>query len=624
MNHILRAAFAISLLGSSSAVAQTDTKPPAHKGLAEPAAAGEQKLSQTPRDETASSQSVAVVAGNTRQRLSDPKSGCAGFDNNIHPVDAIAWSGNCVGGLASGPGTMTFSHQGQFVESLTGDFDRGLALNGTVKAKFANGSSYEGEEVAAKMEGKGLFTTPDGDRLQGQWVNDRLNGYGVVTWSNGDRYEGQWRDGKAEGRGIQIWADGRKYDGDWRNDLPNGHGVVTRKDGSHYEATFADGHPAGAMATGAPAPGANAAVTPATMAASTVAPAQAVADDKSHAPSIEGLSDKKFSAIDGSTFMLAPTEGGLRREIVAPDGVVKKTLFAFLSDKLGSVHEGDDNSAVVGVFRVTASGIAVDYADGRSEALVLNRAGGVSMLQKAPSGMATCMAWYPDGHHFSLEERKAALAAYAGRIGLQEPPSRKSSPAKASCVLQAADLAPVPHAPMPKPHARGHANAAAPAVMMANFAAPSAPNPNEPIIVRTSLVHAVDGDAPVPAELTNATTMAANAPGAGTNEASASACLGVESDGRHWGFRNRCAFDVQFSYCLMDAGDPLTSCNGATVSGSVAANGFGSLIADQSLHDTNADHDFRWVACGGGAGEVVAHLDRSNPPAGRCLRPGAS
>jgi len=109
-----------------------------------------------------------------------------------------------------------------------------------------------------------------------------------------------------------------------------------------------------------------------------------------------------------------------------------------------------------------------------------------------------------------------------------------------------------------------------------------------------------------------------------TNEASASACLKVESDGRHWGFRNQCAFDVQFSYCLMGAGDRLTSCSGAPVAGSVAANSFGSLIADQSLRDSNADHDFRWVACSGGAGEVIAHLERSDPPAGRCVRIEAS
>jgi hypothetical protein len=162
---------------------------------------------------------------------------------------------------------------------------------------------------------------------------------------------------------------------------------------------------------------------------------------------------------------------------------------------------------------------------------------------------------------------------------------------------------------------------------VSSLVAPSALDPGKPIVVPTSQVHAIDGDVPLPAETADQRTTASNQPApvaGGTSEASASACLNVESDGRHWGFRNRCTFDVQFAYCLMNAGDPLTSCGEATVSGSVAASGFGSLIADQGLHETDADHDFRWVACGGGAGEVVAHLDRSNPPAGRCVRPRAS
>jgi len=568
--------------------------------------------------------------------LSDPKSGCAGFNTRALPVDAIAWSGKCVDGLASGPGTMTFFSQDKFFESLAGDFDHGVALNGYVKVKFANGSSYEGDEVAALMEGTGQLTTPEGDRLQGQWANDRLNGHGVVTWANGDRYEGEWRDGKAEGRGIQTWSDGRTYNGEWRNDLPNGHGVVTRKDGSRYEGTFADGHPSGVAEMAAEAPPATAvqAKAPAAVATNTAeAPAasgQDAAEDKSRSANIDRLSDKKLSAVDGSTFLLTPTEGGLRREIVAPDGAVKRTLFEFLNAKVGSVHEGDDGTAIVGVFRVTATGVTADYADGRSETLILNRAGGVSMMLKAPADAAACMTWYPEGHRFSIQDRKEALAAYADRIGLHEPRDRKSGAAvKSSCDLPAAELAPVSRAraQSPKHYSRRHADAGARAVMVSSLTMPSALDPGKPIVVPTSQVHAIDGDVPVSAETADPKTSASNEPAsvaAGTSEASASACLSVESDGRHWGFRNRCAFDVQFAFCLMNAGDPLTSCGGAAVSGSVAANGFGTLVADQGLHDTNADHDFRWVACGGGAGEVVAHLDRSNPPAGRCVRPGAS
>jgi hypothetical protein len=102
-------------------------------------------------------------------------------------------------------------------------------------------------------------------------------------------------------------------------------------------------------------------------------------------------------------------------------------------------------------------------------------------------------------------------------------------------------------------------------------------------------------------------------------------CLKVDSDGSHWGFRNACDFAVQFAYCMAGGSDSLTACgdrNTVTTSaaGSVAANGFGALMADTSLKEKDAAHNFRWIACGGGAGEVVAHLDHYEPPAGRCER----
>ena len=628
MNRLLYVALAAAWLGSSGALAQTDPQSPAHRELPnqEPAT-----LSAGAQSNLAAGGEQTGVADPGRRRLSDPKSGCAGFDLNTVAVDAIAWSGDCVGGLAGGPGVMTFSNQGKFVESLAGNFDRGVVLDGNVTVKFANGSSYEGDEVAARMEGTGLFTTADGDRLQGQWAKDRLNGHGVVTWANGDCYEGEWRDGKAEGQGVQTWSDGRKYDGQWRNDLPNGHGVVTRKDGSRYEGTFADGHPSAVTEVAAATP-VSAPIAPTTVATKTPQTAATTshdaADHESFAalPSIDQLADKKFSAIDGSTFSLTPIEGGLRREIGAPDGSVKTTQFEFLSDKLGAVHEGGDSGPVAGVFRVTGTGITVDYADGRTETLILNTAGGVSMLQKPPAGAASCMSWYPAGHSFSMQERKAALAEYAGRIGLQEPRGKRSGAAvNPSCILPAAETIQFARArtPAQKNLSRRHASAAAPSVMVASL--PSAPDPNEPIVVRNSQVHLIDADALAPAKTPDPGTTASNEPGAAAPDgANASGCLTVESDGQHWGFRNRCAYDVQFAYCLMNTSDPLTACGAAIVSGSVAANGFGALIADQSLHEVSADHDFRWVACGGGAGEVAVHLDRSDPPVGRCIRRGPS
>ena len=74
------------------------------------------------------------------------------------------------------------------------------------------------------------------------------------------------------------------------------------------------------------------------------------------------------------------------------------------------------------------------------------------------------------------------------------------------------------------------------------------------------------------------------------------------------------------AYCVMNAVDPLAACDKGGVTGSVAPNGASALVPDRSLSEKDADHDFRWVACGGGAGEVVVHLDKAEPPTGRCER----
>ncbi len=668
MNRLLHATLAVTFLASvglasASALAQPAPPLPTHPessvpepiapGMSErsdPAAGSQASTTPKPPEEIARNapqQGAGKTAATDHKppRLSDPTSGCAVINMWTLQVDGVAWSGRCASGLASGQGTATFSNQGKFFKSVAGNFDQGIPLDGQITMKWANGSSYEGAAVAGRMEGRGLLTSLEGDRFQGQWAGNRMNGHGAVTWSNGDRYEGEWRDGKADGHGIQTWSDGRIYDGEWRDDLPNGHGVVTRKDGSRYDGTFVDGHPADVseMAAKTPATAANAAetITANTQDTATGGPA-------ARWSSLDDLTGKKLSAVDGSTLALTPTESGLTREIVAPNGAVKKTFFAFLNDRLGAVYEGGDSAAAAGVFRVTDVGIATYYADGRSETLMLNGAGGLSTVLIVPASGAICTVWYPQDHRFSADERKVALAEYANRLGLDKPRHKMHKPSvKSGCGpaagtignvqvrpsvssvaynLQAAvKLGSVPRANAQAATSRSHAHrkSAAPAAGMAGVVVQS--SYDRPIEVPTSMVHAIDVDASTPMpDARMLTSKESSPPVDGADKASASFCLTVESDGRHWGFRNHCEFDVQYAYCLANASDPLTSCREAAVSGSVAANGFGALIADQSLKESDTRHDFRWVACSGGAGEVVVHLDRSDPPAGRCVRPGAS
>ena len=152
---------------------------------------------------------------------------------------------------------------------------------------------------------------------------------------------------------------------------------------------------------------------------------------------------------------------------------------------------------------------------------------------------------------------------------------------------------------------------------------------NVVVSVPTSTIHLIDApNAPAQVEKTSfapdrplaASNALGGVPAAPPPEPGASNCLTVASDGEYWGFRNTCAKAVQFSYCQKSDANPLTSCKRTSVAGSVAANGFSPLVSDRGLAEKNVDHKFRWMACGGGAGEVVAHLDKVDPPSGRCER----
>jgi hypothetical protein len=148
----------------------------------------------------------------------------------------------------------------------------------------------------------------------------------------------------------------------------------------------------------------------------------------------------------------------------------------------------------------------------------------------------------------------------------------------------------------------------------------------ETVTVRPSEVHPVDGPVADAARgMIEAPPVSKTVATVPPDKDDASRCLKVDNDGSHWGFRNACDFAVQFAYCMAGGSDSLTSCGSKDIvttsaTGSVAANGFGALMADTSLADKDASHNFRWIACGGGSGEVVAHLDHFEPPAGRCER----
>jgi hypothetical protein len=326
--------------------------------------------------------------------------------------------------------------------------------------------------------------------------------------------------------------------------------------------------------------------------------------------------------VDGAALNLTPIEGGIERDITAASGATEKTTFTFINDRLGTVAADGGSAAtnVTGFFRLTDNGVEVRYADGRGEILSEGNDGGVELRLDSPGAPGVCRSFYPAGHSFSDTEKKAAVAEYAIRLGLAPPEAKPSCPGDVAAATPPAS----PQAkPAPKPE--HHADARRPVgKLAANATLKDKVGTLETVAVKDSVVHAIDA-MPMPVMPVTANAPVIAAPSAGSAEPGqhdASHCLKVESDGLHCGFRNACGFDIQFAYCLAAGGDNLTACDAGGAMGSVSAGSFGALMADKSFSETDAEHDFRWLACDGGAGEVVAHLDRFDPPSGHCVHAG--
>ena len=505
---------------------------------------------------------------------------CALYSADARPGDTVSWTGACVDGYAEGLGTATFTHDGQS-QSFTANFIRGIVPDGHVISRWGQGWSYDGEAVGGRFQGTGILTTDNSDRFAGQWTDGKMNGFGVLLRANGERYAG-----------------------DWKNDKPNGAGELRQADGTFVRGLFVDGKLADRESS--------------VRADSNVIPA-------SNAP-FGGVSGKTLIGVDGSSIALILIEGGMELQQVPADGSPRKTTFTFMTDRMGTVVEdsGSQNagSSVTGFFRLTGKGVEVRYADGRSIMLTASADGGVQMALDGDSG-SSCRVWYPQGHAFSDSDKKTALNAYATRLGLPIAASDAgngcaSAPAPQTVSADPGLEGPSSSAPAPRPERRSDAKVPA-RVAKASYRIGDY-RPDAETAVKNSQVHAIDALPSAVVAMSIPKPIAAK-----PDKNNASQCLKVDSDGSHWGFRNACDFAVQFAYCMAGAGNSLIACggNGAVITsatGSVAANGFGALMSDTSLQDKDASHNFRWIACGGGSGEVMAHLDTIEPPAGRCER----
>jgi len=596
-----------------------------------------------------------------QQWVADPRTKCIAADPSYSPDDSIFWQGSCrKDGVIYGQGALTFLSKGRVVETINGTFTDGLLKPGHVKANWSDGTKYEGDQLGGLFNGTGKFVSPKGETLEGEWKMGVLNGKASVVWANGDRYDGEWKYGKSDGEGVEVWADGRRYEGQWRDGAPVGD---VQANGNEIPASagataVALNTPAEA-ATHAQAVSASAApqttVNPASFVRSsalTSAPAAiatkaaAVANSGNAVPNpalpLRAELGTELVAVDGATLELGLTDDGFQRTLALPNGNSQQIQFVFANGPVGTVSNG---AKAIGVFRAKASELDIDYADGATETIGEGAAGSLSDRARSADGGTMCTAWYPQGHVFSQSEKQAAVQEYASRLGVAVvAPSKASRAHDASPACGGAFVASgstqkaagtgtednVTRKPVGAP-TRASAERAqlderapeqrmtllgdgvvavrTPAVQVLNE-----PRPPAPALAHLEKANFAPGEPLQPSSDLSATS------GTPSPQPGASDCLSVASNGEYWGFQNRCAKSVQFAYCEMTDANPLTSCTHTSVAGSVAANGFSALVSDRSLAEKTADHEFRWMACDGGAGEVVPHLDKIDPPSGRCER----
>jgi hypothetical protein len=589
------------------------------------------------RDANASMGSLAPrtpgAADNAQQEwVVDPNTNCRALDADFDPGDSVQWQGACAGGMVSGQGTLSFLNNRRVLETIAGTFGSGALLPGHVSASWSDGSKYDGGQVNGQFDGMGNFVSATGDKINGAWSGGALNGTATVIWKNGDRYDGEWKNGKSDGEGTEIWANGDRFEGLWKDGSPvrQSAGASASPTSGVLSATAPDAAIASADRARGESPPAPAPQITSAVAMSHNAPAQPALA----ALPLHGFVGKTLVAVDGSTVDLSQSEGGLTRLVTLPNGVTQQTSFAFMSDRIGTVS---NETSAVGLFRANGDEIDTNYVDGTTEVMKLGAEGGILLTSHGPDGNSACTAWYPEGHAFSQDEKKAAVEEYASRLGIgsSAPPKKHHTirTGAQTCgggfVTNIAAIEPAYSEPTsPRPALR-------PLPVPSESPSTSSSKPAESIQaipVRDSPVHLIDApyESTVPQTIqdikfgsdTQITQTPAPVlqPSGAMTVSNASQCLSVANNGDYWGFQNRCSTAVQFAYCEMSDANPLTACHSTSVSGSVAANGFSALVNATSLSTQGVNHEFRWMACDGGAGEVVPHLDSVEPPSGRCMR----
>jgi len=123
--------------------------------------------------------------------VADVQNGCKVWNPHPQPNETVTWSGNCVNGLAQGPGSLQWLHNGKPYEKDQGEWSEGRQF-GRGMQDWGLGS-YDGELVNGEPHGRGALTLQS-SRYEGEFRDGKPNGPGAVTNLEGV-FKGIWKNG---------------------------------------------------------------------------------------------------------------------------------------------------------------------------------------------------------------------------------------------------------------------------------------------------------------------------------------------------------------------------------------------------------------------------------------------
>ncbi|KAJ3127265.1 MORN repeat-containing protein 5 [Nowakowskiella sp. JEL0407] len=72
------------------------------------------------------------------------------------------------------------------------------------------GSPFQADVVNGRIEGKGVYTFPDGNMYTGFFKDGQFHGKGTLHFKNGGKFEAEWNKGKSS-QGRYTFKDGLEY-----------------------------------------------------------------------------------------------------------------------------------------------------------------------------------------------------------------------------------------------------------------------------------------------------------------------------------------------------------------------------------------------------------------------------